>query len=380
MSITVFPENALQNARFLLDTAKGAPLYFVLKSNAYGHGLAAIAPLLLKEGEQRPKALRFAVSSVKEALAFLALIPPGLSYRPVLLLLSPAENPLPLLSHPAFPLAEVHFSLHSLKGALLLSRFAQKAKEEGLLPKAQCLFCEIKLNTGMHRLGFSVDAPLWELFSLPSLSICGLYSHLGNADSPDSPKTALQCRAFSRAASQLHLRGLLPFTHLCASAGFLRSGFLGQNGARLGLLLYGASPISPFCASYPTAFPTLLPVKRLSGRVLCVREVARGESVGYGLYPLQADTRIAVLDVGYAEGLPPSALGAHALLNGGVASLCGSVCMEKCFLSIGSLSVKEGDEAVFYGESAEQTARFAAECGLSPHALLATGASDSLSF
>lgn len=373
MSLTLFPENAKQNAKLLLAFAKDKPLYFVLKANAYGHGLAAIAPRLVLLGEGRKTPPRFAVAKIKEALAFLSLLPRGLSYRPVLLLLSPVDDPLPLLAHPKRSLVELHFSVHSQEGALLLSRYAQRAKAEGLLPKEESVFCEIKIETGMHRLGFEEKAPLWTLFSLPSLSVCGLFSHLGNADSPDSPKTALQSRAFSRAAERLYRRGLLPFTHLAASAALLRHGFMGQSGARTGLLLYGASPFSPLSSLADVPLPALLPVKRLSGRVLCVREVKRGESVGYGLRPLAADTRVAVLDVGYAEGLPPTALGAHALLHGRAVSLCGSVCMEKCFLDIGDLSVKEGDEAVFYGESPKDTARFAAECGLSPHALLATG-------
>lgn len=375
MSISVLPENALENARLLLDMAGEKPLYFVLKSNAYGHGLAAIAPLLCREGEKREVKPRFALSSLEEALAFFSLVPRGLSYRPILLLLSPVEDISPLLSHPAFPLVELRPTLYTKKGTLALLSEVETAKRSGLLPPSFRLPCEIKLETGMHRLGFSPSYPLWELFSLPSLRIEGIYSHLGSADEEDLSRTALQCRAFSLALSALRARGISPFCHLSASAAFLRQGFLGMDGGRIGLLLYGVSPISPFSAAYSPLPPTFLPVKRLSGRVLCVGEVKKGESVGYGTRPLKEDARVALLNVGYSDGIPPSAAyeGRATLLSKRL-PLIGSVCMEKCFLSVGDLPVKEGDEAIFYGDSPQSTSLFAAECGLSPHALLAFGA------
>ena len=365
------------NARALLSMAKGKPLYFVIKSNAYGHGLGAVLPTLLSEG-----AHRFAVASVKEALAFLSLLPQSLPVgraapRPVLLLLSPTEDISPLVAHPAFPLAEVRPSLSSLEQAHALLARLSAAKREGLAAPLP-LTAEIKVETGLHRLGVSDTEELLSLFATPSLAIKGVYSHLGSADLPDSPRTALQCRAFSRFASLLP-KGAPLTLHLSASAAFLQRGFLGLDGARVGLLLYGVSPFSPFGGArhpYSPLPAPFLPVKRLSARVLRIVEVPRGESVGYGDAPLLASTRVAVLDVGYAHGLPPTASSSGALvtLGGRPVPLCGSVCMEKSFANIGALPVKVGDEAIIYGEKGGSTEALAAACGISPHALLASGA------
>jgi alanine racemase len=76
------------------------------------------------------------------------------------------------------------------------------------------------------------------------------------------------------------------------------------------------------------------------------------------------------LGIGYADGLPPSATGARVRIGGALFPIVGEICMDRTFLDIDALPLKEGSAVTLFGESASDTARFAAECGISPYVLL----------
>lgn len=361
-----------ENYRAVTARAPGAVCICVLKANAYGHGAEACFRALYAAG-----ARCFAVSCAAEALALLPLFRRLSGNAPAgdagfILLLGPCDaketaallRAVQRLSFPFFPL---HFSVHAPGYARRLSALLQKEKARGMLPPSFSLPIHIKAESGMNRLGFSSVAAMLTALSLPSLSGAGLYSHFGAADDPDCGRTALQTVSFFRTKAALRAAGYPLFSHLCAGAATLRFGALGQDGIRAGILLYGVSPFPPEQGGAGEPFA---PVMKLCAKVLQIKRVRAGEWAGYGSGAFREERRVAVLDIGYADGLPRAALGAHIRLGGGLVPLCGSVCMDRCFADIGRRRVRVGDTAVIFGACPGDTERFAAEAGLSAYELL----------
>jgi alanine racemase len=165
----------------------------------------------------------------------------------------------------------------------------------------------LKLDTGMARLG----AP-WEegprlveaIASLGAVQLDGVYSHLADADAPgsaDEGLTQLQRQRFEQVLKALQDADLAPGQrHLANSAGTLRSPGLHFDMVRVGLALYGHRP-----AAHLGDGVTLQPAMRLRARVSLIREVAAGVGVSYGhRFITQRPSRLAVLGIGYADGVP----------------------------------------------------------------------------
>lgn len=148
----------------------------------------------------------------------------------------------------------------------------------------------VHVDTGMHRLGFPCDALSAGLFE--GLNVCVVLSHLANADQPDDPMTDRQVERFARAAT------VFPdaITSLANSAGALSG--VASDMTRAGIALYGGNP-------FAARTNPMRPAATLEARVLAVRQVGSGEPVGYGgTHTTATETCIAVLGIGYADGVP----------------------------------------------------------------------------
>ena len=221
----------------------------------------------------------------------------------------------------------------------------------------------IKVDTGMHRLGIH-----WEnldevegIFHCENLGVTGTFTHIC-ADSMAKE----QGRRFYQAVERLKGRGYaVPKVHLLASEGILNHPDLGGDYARVGLALYGIGA------------PDLRPVLSLKARVAQVRELPAGEGTGYELqFTSQRPSRIAVLTIGYGDGLPRSlSCGAGSvLLRGKRAPVAGLICMDQTLVDVTKIPhVSPGDTAVVIGKSGglEITAAQVAEwAGTIPNEIL----------
>ena len=311
--LTVDLSRLLYNYRLLsrrLQEEGIAPIA-VLKANAYGHGAVPIAAALYRAG-----ARRFAVSSLEEGLALRASLPSGeilvMGYVP------PEEAPLAAD-------AGLSLTVHSLAYAKTLSRHLRRP-----------LSVHIKLNSGMNRTGFPLNASAFDASiegvlaaaSLPHLSAVSLYSHLATADEAGSPHTARAVARFRAATIALSRRSLVLPTHLAASAAVLGGEVPAFSYARLGLALYGYSPS-------PADDPGLLPVARLTCRVAQIYTLPRGEAVGYGAtYRTARRTRIAILPIGYADGVPRAAEGGSVYIGEKAYPIVGRISMDALSVSL----------------------------------------------
>jgi alanine racemase len=207
----------------------------------------------------------------------------------------------------------------------------------------------IKLNTGMNRLGFDVSdlSVLAEkLNKQQGVAVKSVFSHLAGSDSPLlDDYTNEQISRFQEEAA--YLEKSLPYPlmkHILNSAGIERFPGAQLDMVRLGIGLYGISVIDE---------NALKPVAALKTRILQIREVKRGETVGYsrnGL--LNRDSLIACLPIGYADGLDRR-LGngnSEVLIQGKKCPLVGNICMDICMVDVTDCPAEEGDEAIIFGE------------------------------
>ena len=346
-SLTVNLSHLEKNFR-TLRTQAGRELIAVVKANAYGHGAVQCAEHLIRAG-----ARHLAVASAREALPLLPLFKrqkcnENFTYEDSALWILGPVHPSELRTLLPY---RVVLSVHSLCYAKRLSA-ALDALGEGLK-----MSVALKLETGMHRLGIETAKEALCVSHLPHLSPYSLYSHLAEANGPPNGRTLGQISSFLRLSRPILREHPHLLTHLSASGG-IRSGISVGTHARAGLALYGVGDTS------------LLPVGCLSASVLTVKRVHRGAGVGYGGFRIGHDTRIAVLGIGYADGLPPSLSGAHIPLKSGVGTVVGELCMDRTLLDIGEAPLREGSRVVLFGKRRGDLEALAREAGVSPYVLL----------
>ena len=226
----------------------------------------------------------------------------------------------------------------------------------------------------MHRLGIARDAPeaASAVFRMENLTVDGIYSHLCCADSlapGDVSFTREQIRRFYALTAALAAQGIsLPKLHLQSSYGLLNYPELRCDYARVGLALYGAAE--------GTAARSLglRPVLSLRARVASVRDVAKGESVGYDrAFTARRKSRIAVLPIGYADGYPRALSNTGLVrIHGCLAPVAGRICMDQLAVDVTDVpGVVGGDIAELIGDASPLRAgEVAARCGTIPNELL----------
>jgi alanine racemase len=204
----------------------------------------------------------------------------------------------------------------------------------------------------MNRLGFrhdNLDRTLPDVLASPHLEIDAVYTHLATADEPALGLFDAQRERFDRALARLRALGCRPrWVHAANSAAILRGERVWFDFVRPGLLLYGVSP-----PGLPPRIP-LRPVMTLRSRLVAVKGVRAGESVGYGArHVFDRPASIAVVPAGYADGLDLRLAGrGSALVRGRRVPIVGSVCMDMLTIDVTGIEVATGDEVVLLGEQA----------------------------
>jgi alanine racemase len=296
----------------------------VIKANAYGHGLVAVARAL-------ESADALAVARVDEGLTLRAA---GINTPTVLL-----EGVFDREQLDAAAAAGFQLVVHTPEQIELL-----RTAKAGTHFKVW-----LKADSGMNRLGFKGDAFGAAHAALSALgqvqSPVGLFTHLASADAPDLSTTADQLARFDAAT-----RTLPGERSICNSAGMLSFAQAQADWVRPGLLLYGVSPIEGAVgADYG-----LRPAMTLLSHVIAVKELAPGERVGYGGdWVALRPTRLVIAAVGYGDGYPRSlGSGAPVLVNGERAGLAGRVSMDMIGIDVTDLRRPPalGDPVVLWGE------------------------------
>lgn len=209
----------------------------------------------------------------------------------------------------------------------------------------------LKLDTGMHRLGFDsseVLATACTLLAKSDVKVISVFSHLAASEDPAHTEFTLnQIATFEELSMQVSVAlGYKPILHLVNSAGISRYPHAHFDMVRLGLGLYGVSSIEE-------ENRVLKPVGRLRTMVLQVKEVPKGSTIGYGRLGIaHTSMRIATLAIGYADGFPRAlGLGKGCVyFNGIPAPTIGAICMDMTMVDVTGLQVQPGDLAVIFDE------------------------------
>ena len=217
----------------------------------------------------------------------------------------------------------------------------------------------LKVDTGMTRLGANMsDVPMLAdaLRQARHVRVEGFYSHLASAEVVDAPSVEQQLERFHRASATLIEHGVSPqFFHIANSAALTTREKTWMNFVRPGLALYGYH--LPFVSAVTGAPDTnhelpIVPVLTWKTRVIALRDVAAGTAIGYsGAYVTHAPARIAVLPIGYADGLNRqlSSRG-RVIVRGDYAAIIGNVAMDLTTIDVtGIPGVDIGDEVIIIG-------------------------------
>jgi len=225
----------------------------------------------------------------------------------------------------------------------LLDAFLETSKRLGI----QSYPIHIKLDTGMHRLGF-VEEDLDRLIDILQhqqiLKAASVFSHLAGSDEDTfDDYTQYQWKRFEAMSSRIV--EAVPYKvlrHILNSAGIERFSAWQCDQVRLGIGLYGISVANP---------EAVRPVASLKTRILQIHNYKKGDTIGYSrTTTLQRDSRIAVLPIGYADGLNRRNRGCEVLVNGGRAPIMGNVCMDVCMIDVTGLHAEEGDTVTIFGD------------------------------
>ena len=326
---------------------QGCRFLGVMKADAYGHGAVPVSHALVELGADY-----LAVSNLEEAVQLRR----GGIRAPILILgYTPpmyAENMIYL---------DLTQEIHSLEYA--------QALNDALNGTNFILNVHMKLDTGMTRIGFTAyedEQSLEEMVlaaNLPHLQVEGVFMHFCVADSKaeeDVAFTRLQYQRFENALRFLESRGIRPeLRHCCNSGATLLYPEYAMDMVRPGLMTYGV---------YPTEeagnLLGLRPMLSLYTTVSQIRDIPAGRDISYGrTYTTPDDRRIAVLSVGYADGL-------QFLLRGKLAPVVGRICMDMCMVDITDIpDAQVGDEVTIIGEALPCT-RMADRLGTIPYEVL----------
>jgi alanine racemase len=318
-----------RNARVLLDALGGAELWAVVKADGYGHGLVPSARAALAGG-----ASWLGVAFLEEALALrrAGITAPVLSW-----LAAPGED---LAAGVA---ADVDLSVSA---PWTLTELAAAARDAG-----QPARVHLKIDTGLSRGG--APAADWpdlvtaaaKAAAAGDVQVIGIWSHFAYADAPGHPTVARQVAEFTEALEVARRLGVdPPLRHLANSAATLTLPAAHFDLVRPGIAVYGLTPVPP-------EWHGLTPAMTLRSSVVLAKRVPAGSGVSYGhVYTTGQETGLALVPLGYADGVPRNATSVGPLLLAGRRrTISGRVCMDQFVVDVGDDTVAAGDEVVLFG-------------------------------
>lgn len=306
-------------------------LMAVVKADGYGHGAVVVAQTAIENG-----ATWLAVATLAEGIE-----------------LRQAEINVPILLLGAINSTEeineiakwqLQATICNPQQALIFSNSLQTS-----LP------VHLKLDTGMSRLGTNWQEAL-EFVSLvhqlPNLEIAGIYSHFATADERDPTIMNLQHQRFESAIAKIKAQGIMPnLLHIANSAATLQDPVFHYDLVRVGLAIYGLYP-----ASHLQEKVDLKPVLQVKARVTQVKKISQGTGVSYGYkYICDRDTAIAVVGIGYADGVSRKLSNRlQAIIRGELVRQIGAITMDQMILDVSRIdNLQPGEIVTLLGQEGE---------------------------
>lgn len=320
---------------------EGCRFLGVMKADAYGHGAVPLSHALCELGAEY-----LAVSNLEEAIQLRR----GGVRAPMLIL---GYTPASFADTMVF--MDITQEVHSLEYA--------KELDTALAGTNYILNVHLKLDTGMTRIGFfAYDhertlPELLEVCGLPHLHVEGVFTHFCVADSKapeDEAFTRTQYARFTAMLDALAAHGIRPELRHCASSGAtILYPELALDMVRPGIATYGHAP-----SEDAEGILNLRPLMTVRTTVAQLREIPAGTSISYGrTYTAERDMRVAVLPIGYADGLLRGLSGKVSFrIRGRMARSVGRICMDMCMVDVSEIpEIRVGDEAALFGYDTDGT-------------------------
>ncbi len=331
--VTVDLDVITANHQAIKARAGDTKVMYILKANAYGHGLVKIAQHLEIQGVDY-----LGVAYLEEGIM---LREAGVT-TPILVLGGIIGDQIPA------------FIEHRLTiTASSISKLAQiEAAAKSMGKKA---IAHLKVDTGMERIGihyYSAMSMLEAADGCIHTQIEGIYTHLANADEVDQSYTRLQIDRFSEVLLHYKDRSERPMIHIANSGGFLQVEDSITDMVRVGLLLYGIYP-----SEHLTSLIKVHPALSWTTRVVYFKVVKPGHPVSYGsTWQSDKETRVVTLPVGYGDGyFRAMSNKAKVLIRGEAYDQVGHICMDQTMINIGDGTAYNGDEVVLLGQQGHQS-------------------------
>jgi alanine racemase len=322
------------NLKFIKSKSKSQVLA-VVKADAYGHGLVAVAKAAEEAGADW-----LGTALLEEAISLRS----GGITKPIIAWLTPPGEDFKTAIN-----LDIDLSISSVE---LLSEIAAAGKAASKVPRVH-----IELDTGMNRGGFgdeleTVIPEIANYVKSVSIKVIGIWSHFARADEPGSAMNQTQLSRFNSAVERLKNAGISSeYLHVANSAASLTNQDAHKNIIRWGIGLYGLSPdVNNMGSSSDLGIKSAM---KLFSKLQLVKAVKAGQSVGYGsTATTKVDTKLGVVTMGYADGIPRNANNlAGVFVAGKRAPLIGRVSMDQFVVDLGAASLaKTGDEVIVFGD------------------------------
>ena len=301
----------------------------VVKADAYGHGLIRVASAALKAG-----ASWLGVALLEEAITLRKneINAPILAW-----LVSPGSDFDAAIS------LNVDLGVSSIKGLREISEAAKRAGKKARI--------HIEVDSGMTRGGFLDEWTELLQEDFTHVEVIGIFSHFARADEPGEKQNADQLHRFKEMVQELAVVGINPpIKHLANSAATLKDHDSYFSMVRLGIAMYGLTPDLTHMGTSKEL--GLRPIGQLRAKLHLVKEVSKGSPVGYGASATtDSDTKLGVVAMGYADGIPRIAQGVGVFINGKKAPIIGRVSMDQFVVDLGADNkAKSGDWVTVFGD------------------------------
>jgi alanine racemase len=325
------------NVETLVQHAAPAEVLAVVKADGYGHGAPEVAAAAVAGG-----ATWLGVALVEEG----AQLREAGRAEPILVLSEPHRESLTDLV--------AHGLVATVYHADFIDDLAAAASEAGVVARVH-----LKVDTGMNRVGAPPETAVMlarRVADLAGLDLEGVYTHLAVADAPENAYTDHQLDRFDAVLAELDDAGLRPpLVHSANSAAAIAHERSRRSLVRCGIAIYGISPSAELDGFIP-----LQPAMRLVSEVSLVKRVPAGTRVSYGLtYETSAETTLATVPIGYADGVPRGLAdaGAEVLVGGHRQPIAGVVTMDQLVIDCGDQPVERGDQVVLLGRQGREQIR-----------------------
>jgi alanine racemase len=320
--------SAIKSNVELLKKTSGTKLLAVVKADAYGHGLIPVAQAAISAGADY-----LGVALLEEAVT---LREAGISAPILAWLVQPGSDFAQAIA------LDIDIAAASLKALSEISLASQQVQKKARV--------HLEVDTGMTRGGFLAEWDQLGAAHVQDIEIVGVFSHFARADEPAEKQNQDQMARFAEMVAKLEALGFSHLIkHLSNSAATLKNHAAAFDMVRTGIALYGLSPdVTTLGTSSALA---LRPAMQLRAALYLVKDVPAGTLVGYGASESTSrDTRLGVITMGYADGIPRIARSAGIWHNGKRAPIIGRVSMDQFVVDLGPDSkAQSGDWVTIFG-------------------------------